>query len=57
MHTFVWLNLQIVVAVHVGIMQRKLFKRTQTGKFSRLSMWEGLSELRLPVLSLEDSSC
>lgn len=57
MHTFVGLNLQIVVAIHVGIMQCKRLKRTQTGKFSRLSMWEGLSERLLPVLTLEDTSC
>ena len=57
MHTFVGLNLQIVVASHMGIMQCKLLKRTQTGKFSRLSMWEGLSERLLPVVTLEDTSC
>lgn len=56
-HTFVELNLQIVVAGHMGIMQCKLLKRTQTGKFSRLSVWEGLSESLLPVLTLEDTSC
>lgn len=57
MHIFVGLNLQIVVASRVGIMQCKLLKRTQTEKFSRLSMWEGLSERLLPVLTLEDTSC
>lgn len=55
MHTFVGLNLQIVVSRHVGIMQCKLLKRTQTGKFSRLSMWEGLSKRLLPVSTLEDT--
>lgn len=57
MHIFVGLNLQIVVSSHVGIMQCDLLKRIQTGNFSRLSMWEGLSERLLPVLTLEDTSC
>lgn len=57
MHTFVGLNLQIVVAGREGIMQCKLLQRTQTGKFSRPSLWEGLSERLLPVLTLEDTSC
>ena len=52
---FVGLNLQTVMSGHVGIMQCKLLKRTQTVKFSRLSMWEGLSERLLPVLTLEDT--
>lgn len=56
MHIFVGLNLQIVMSGHVGIMQRKLLKRTQTVKFSRLSMWEGLCERLLPVLTLEDTT-
>lgn len=57
MHTFVRLNLQIVVSGHMGIMQGKLLKRTQAWTFSRLSMWEGLSERLLPVLTLENTSC
>lgn len=57
MHIFVGLNLQIVVSSHVGIMQCKLLKRTQTGNFSRLSVWEGLSERLLPVSTLGDTSC
>lgn len=56
-HIFVGLNLQIVMSCHVGIIQHKLLKRTQTVKFSRLSMWEGLSERLLPVLTLEDTTC
>lgn len=56
-HIFVGLNLQIVMCSHVGIVQRKLLKRAQTGKFSRLSMWEGLSERLLPVSALEDTTC
>lgn len=57
MHIFVGLNLQIVMSSHVGIIQHKLLKRTQIVKFSRLSMWEGLSECLLPVLTLEDTTC
>lgn len=57
MHSFVGLNLQIVVSNHVGIMQCELLKRTQTENFSRPSMWEGLSKRLLPVLALEDTSC
>lgn len=54
MHTFVGPNLQIVVADHVGIMQRERFDRTQ---LCRPSVWEGLSERLLPVSAREDASC
>lgn len=54
MHTFVGLNLEIVLVNHVGIMQRERFHTTRP---RRPSVWEGLSRRLLPVSAREDAAC